>query len=55
MHSTVVDQTLTVAMTSNARDSEGNNKKNYMGKLTTRAGLDIGQLLVRNGYATVSE
>ena len=55
LHSTVVDQTLVVAMTSNARDSEGNTKKNYMGKLTTRAGLDIGQLLVRNGYATVSE
>ena len=54
LHSTVVDQTLTAVITSTIKDVN-NNTDNYVGKLTTRAGLDIGQLLVRNGYARVSD
>ena len=54
LHSTVVDQTLTVSITSTPVDMDMTNTKNYLGKLTTRAGLDIGCLLVRNGYARAS-
>ena len=54
LHSTVVDQTLTVSITSTPVDMDMTNTKNYLGKLTTRAGLDIGNLLVRNGYARAS-
>jgi len=51
LHSTVVDQTLTVSITSTPMDMDMTNTRNYVGKLTTKAGLDIGHLLVRNGYA----
>ena len=50
LHSTVVDQTLNVVISTTDKDVN-NNTDNYVGKLSTRAGLDIGHLLVRNGYA----
>ena len=48
LHSTVVDQTLSVAITRTVRDE--NNRDKLMGKLT-KSGLDVANLLVENGYA----
>ena len=49
LDSTVVDQTLLVTV---SRVEIGpNNQDRYWGTLTTRAGMDIWLLLVKNGYA----
>jgi len=48
LHSTVVDQTLSVVITRTVRDE--NNRDKLMGKLT-KSGLDVANLLVENGYA----
>jgi len=58
LHSTIVDQTLHVMMTvthsSDGVDEEDTVRK-CVGSLTTRAGLDIGNLLVNKGYAYFCE
>jgi len=54
LHSNIVDQTLKVRMTVTAIEDEVTEEtrtKKGMGSLITRAGLDVGDLLVRNGYA----
>jgi len=55
LHSNIVDQTLKVRMTIEDEVTEGSRTKQGMGSLITRAGLDLGDLLVRNGYATRCE
>ena len=49
LHSTVVDQSLSVVITRSVRD-DSNNREKFMVKLT-KAGLDIADLLAENGYA----
>ena len=54
LHSSIVDQTVQVMMTlSKIKDGEDEeeNVRRCTGRLTTKAGLDIGNMLVRNGYA----
>ena len=51
LHSTVVDQTLSVTINSIAMVADENTTKTCMGKLTTMAGLDIGQMLIEKLYA----
>jgi len=48
LHSTVVDQTLSVVITRTVRDDH--NRDKLMGKFT-KSGLDVADLLVENGYA----
>ena len=58
LHSTIVDQTLHVMMTvthSNDGVDEEDTVRKCVGSLTTRAGLDIGNLLVNKGYAYFCE
>ena len=58
LHSTIVDQTVQVTVTSaNPKEGAGEegNAMACTGSLTTKAGLDIGEMLVRNGYAYLSE
>merc|ERR1712179_382119 len=58
LHSTIVDQTLHVMMTvthSNDGVDEEDTARKCVGSLTTRAGLDIGNLLVKKGYAYFCE
>jgi len=58
LHSNIVDQTLKVRMTVTPikdKVKEGTRTKIGMGSLITGAGLDVGDLLVRNGYATRCE
>ena len=54
LHSIVVDQTVTVTISSSDMSTD-NKSMAYKGKLTTKAELDIGQILVDKKYARVTE
>ena len=54
LHSAIVDQTLTVNI-EEAMDSDGDHARKYTWRLTTQAGVDVGELLSRNRYAKQSE
>ena len=49
-----MDQTLTGNI-EGAMDSDRDHARRYTGRLTTQAGVDVGELLARNGYAKQSE
>jgi len=58
LHSTIVDQTLHVMMmVTHPKDGvdEEDNVSKCVGSLTTRAGLNVGNLLVEKGYAYLCE
>ena len=49
LHEIVVDQTFTVTITETHDDTEQD--ATYLGKLKTKTGIDVGQVLVNNGFA----
>ena len=49
-----MDQTLTGNI-EGAMDSDGDHARRYTTRLTTQVGVDVGELLARNGFAKQSE